>query len=193
MPEWSQDDQTLAKALQHELKVKEMGLRIKPSAPKNFEPKKDDDSEMASDMPMGGGSDDIGDVSWNVPTVVLRFPSNIQAGPGHSWANGVSMATPIAHKGATAGAKVEAFTILDFLTNPDLTTSAWAYFKDVQTKNEQYKPLISDKDVPAVWLNEKIMAQYRPEMRKYYYDPTKYKTYLEQLGIQYPTIRPAAQ
>ena len=193
MPEWSQDDQTLAKALQHELKVKEMGLRIKPSAPKNFEPKKDDDSEMASDMPMGGGSDDIGDVSWNVPTVVLRFPSNIQAGPGHSWANGVSMATPIAHKGATAGAKVEAFTILDFLTNPDLTTSAWAYFKDVQTKNEQYKPLISDKDVPAVWLNEKIMAQYRPEMRKYYYDPTKYKTYLEQLGIKYPTIRPAAQ
>jgi aminobenzoyl-glutamate utilization protein B len=26
-------------------------------------------------------------------------------------------------------------------------------------------------------------------MRKYYYDPTRYKTYLEQLGIQYPTVR----
>jgi aminobenzoyl-glutamate utilization protein B len=29
-------------------------------------------------------------------------------------------------------------------------------------------------------------------MKKYYYDPTKYKTYLEQLGIKYPTVRTAA-
>ena len=56
--------------------------------------------------PTGGGSDDIGDISWNVPTVVLRYPSNIPGGPGHNWANGVSMATPIAHKGVVAGAKV---------------------------------------------------------------------------------------
>jgi len=33
------------------------------------------------------------------------------------------------------------------------------------------------------------MAKYRPEIKKYYYDPTKYKTYLEQLGIKYPTVR----
>lgn len=33
------------------------------------------------------------------------------------------------------------------------------------------------------------MAKYRPEMRKYYYDRTKYKSYLEQLGITYPTVR----
>jgi aminobenzoyl-glutamate utilization protein B len=26
-------------------------------------------------------------------------------------------------------------------------------------------------------------------MKKFYYDPTKYKTYLEQLGIEYPTVR----
>jgi len=26
---------------------------------------------------MGGGSDDIADISWTVPTVVLRYPSNI--------------------------------------------------------------------------------------------------------------------
>jgi aminobenzoyl-glutamate utilization protein B len=40
-------------------------------------------------------------VSWNVPTVTLRFPSNIPGLPGHNWANGIAMATPIAHKGAT--------------------------------------------------------------------------------------------
>jgi aminobenzoyl-glutamate utilization protein B len=33
------------------------------------------------------------------------------------------------------------------------------------------------------------MEKYRPEMRKHYYDPSRYKTYLEQLGIEYPTVR----
>ena len=63
----------------------------------------------------GGGSDDIGDISWNVPTVTLRYPSNIPGLPGHNWANGIAMATPIAHKGVTAGAKVQAMTLVDLL------------------------------------------------------------------------------
>jgi aminobenzoyl-glutamate utilization protein B len=33
------------------------------------------------------------------------------------------------------------------------------------------------------------MQKFGPEMKKLYYDPTKYKTYLEQLGIKYPTVR----
>ena len=33
------------------------------------------------------------------------------------------------------------------------------------------------------------MEKYRPEMKKFYYDPSRYKTYLEQLGIKYPTVR----
>jgi len=44
-------------------------------------------------------------------------------------------------------------------------------------------------DTPAIWLNEETMAKYRPALKKYYYDPTKYKTYLDQLGIKYPTLR----
>jgi aminobenzoyl-glutamate utilization protein B len=59
-------------------------------------------------MPTGGGSDDIGDISWTVPTITLRYPSNIPGGPGHNWADGIAMATPIAHKGVIAGAKVQA-------------------------------------------------------------------------------------
>jgi len=38
-----------------------------------------------------------------------------------------------------------------------------------------------------------VLEQYRPEMRKYYYDPTRYKSYLEQLGIKYPTVRTTSQ
>jgi aminobenzoyl-glutamate utilization protein B len=37
------------------------------------------------------------------------------------------------------------------------------------------------------------MAKYRPEMRKYYYDPSKFRTYLEQLGIKYPTVKTTIQ
>lgn len=50
----------------------------------------------------------------------------------------------------------------------------------------------SSDDPPAIGLNAAIMEKYREQMRKYYYDPTKYKTYLEQLGITYPTLAPPA-
>jgi aminobenzoyl-glutamate utilization protein B len=99
------------------------------------------------------------------------------------------MATPIAHKGVVAGAKVQAMTMLDILMRPELVTQAWDYFKNVQTKEMRYSPLIRPQDTPAIHLNEETMAKYRPEMKKYYYDPTKYKTYLDQLGIKYPTVR----
>src|SRR5438034_465089 len=182
LPQWSEADQTLAKALQHELKVPEVGMATKLQPLRGRESVPDEEKR-------GGGSDDIGDISWNVPTVTLRYPSNMAAGPGHNWANAISMATPIAHKGIQAGAKVVALTVLDFLMRPELVTQAWDYFRNVQTKNTKYIPLIRPEDKPAIWLNEQTMARYRPEMKKYYYDPTKYKSYLEQLGIKYPTVR----
>lgn len=129
-------------------------------------------------------------MSWNVPTVTLSYPSNIPGTPGHNWADAIASATPIAHKGATAGAKVIAMTVLDFLARPELVEQAWDYFKNVQTKDQKYEPLIGPNDQPDTSMNAKIMEKYRPEMRKYYYDPTRYKTYLEQLGIKYPTVRP---
>ena len=182
MPEWSEADQTLARGIQRELGQK--NPRGLPSSP-----------ALALGVPMrpqdfrGGGSDDIGDISWNLPTVTLRFPGNIPGLPGHNWANAISMATPIAHKGATAGAKVQALTLLDLMTKPTVVTQAWDYFRNVQTKDIKYFPLMRPEDKPAIWLNKAIMDKYRPEMRKFYYDPSKYKTYLEQLGIKYPTVR----
>jgi aminobenzoyl-glutamate utilization protein B len=178
MPEWSDADQTLARALQKEIAAPKMeGLKHKV---KPLEPPKES---------RGGGSDDIGDISWNVPTVYLRYPANIPELPGHAWPNAVAMATPIAHKGSTAGAKVQAMTALDFLLQPELVKQAWTYFRDVQTKDVKYQPLIGPEDQPAVDLNAEKMAKYAPVLRKTYYDPAKYKTYLEQLGIEYPTVR----
>lgn len=181
LPQWTEADQTLAKALQKELKVAERGLAMQ------LKELAGPDSEETRTA--GGGSDDIGDVSWTVPTIRLNYPSNIPNLPGHNWSNAIAMATPIAHKGVTAGAKVMAMTLIDLLTNPALVDQAWDYFRNVQTKTVKYQPLISAADKPAIWLNRKIMEQYREEMRKFYYDPSKYDTYLEQLGIRYPTVR----
>jgi aminobenzoyl-glutamate utilization protein B len=192
LPQWSEADLALARGVQKELKFPIRGLttRIREMRAPRVATEEGDGFGDAV-IPTGGGSDDIGDVSWNVPTVTLRYPSNIPGGPGHNWANAISMATPIAHKGIQAGAKVVALTVIDFLMKPELVTQAWDYFRNVQTKNTKYIPLIRPEDKPAIWLNAQIMAKYRPEMKKYYYDPTKYKNYLEQLGIAYPTVRTA--
>jgi aminobenzoyl-glutamate utilization protein B len=180
MPKWSNEDQQLARALQKELKnPTEEGLLPAPR----------DGLRGPVENNTGGGSDDIGDISWNVPTVTLRYPSNIPGLPGHNWANAISMATPIAHKGVTAGAKVQAMTILDLVMRPELVDQAWDYFRNVQTKDQKYEPIIRPQDEPAIWLNKATMEKYRPEMRKYYYDPSRFKTYLDQLGIKYPTVR----
>jgi aminobenzoyl-glutamate utilization protein B len=89
----------------------------------------------------------------------------------------------------TAGAKVQAMTLVDLILKPEVITASWDYFKNVQTRTQKYEPLIREQDQPAIDLNREIMAKYREQMRKYYFDPTKYKTLLEQLGIEYPTVR----
>ena len=121
--------------------------------------------------------------------MTLRFPSNIPGLPGHNWLNSIAMATPIAHKGAVAGAKVVAKPLVDLFTDETIVTDAKKYYEEEQASKTVYKPMIRDQDTPAIDLNQEIMATYRNEMRKYYYNPKKYKTYLEQLGIKYPTVK----
>jgi aminobenzoyl-glutamate utilization protein B len=180
IPVWSEDDQAFAKAVQKMLGNKETnGLKVKLEELK---------APSKPEQRMGGGSDDIGDIMWNVPTVTLQYPSNIPGLPGHNWANAMAMATPIAHKGATTGAKVLALTLLDILTQPELVKNAWDYFRNVQTKELQYKSFLRPEDKPAIWLNRKIMAEYLERMKPLYFDSSKYDNYLDQLGVKYPTL-----
>ena len=91
------------------------------------------------------------------------------------------MATPIAHKGANAGAKVVAMTVLDFLLKPEKLIQAKDYFENVQKKETQYQPMISENDPPATYLNKDIMERYKTKLKEFYYDEAKYDTYLDQL------------
>lgn len=191
LPSWSEEDQLLARASQLELQAPKMtGLATKLDSmgmPTSSAPVVMMGGQAMT--PMGGGSDDIADISWSLPTIVLRYPSNIPGLPGHHWANAISMATPIAHKGVVYGAKAEAMTLLDLLMKPEIIKDAWAYYKDEQTKEIKYEPLISPKEQPAIYLNKKIMTEFKPKLEKFYYDPSKYNNYLQQLGITYPTVR----
>jgi hypothetical protein len=96
MPKWSEADQQFARAFQRAHGQAETGLVT--TVPERLSGRESiPDSEKT-----GGGSDDIGDIMWGVPTARLSFPSNIPGATGHHWTSAVSMATPVAHKGATA-------------------------------------------------------------------------------------------
>ncbi|HEX7114532.1 MAG TPA: amidohydrolase [Steroidobacter sp.] len=177
LPAWSADEQAFARAVQKSVGAKEEGLATRLDGLKPPQPE-----------PSSGGSDDIGDVSWNVPTIVVRYPANIPGLPGHHWSNAIAMATPIAHKGVVAGAKVVAMTTLDLLTNEELRHAALQYFSDVQTKDQKYVPVLGAADRPVVEMNADTMARYREQLKKYYYDPSRYDTYLDQLGVKFPTL-----
>ncbi|WP_374570059.1 amidohydrolase [Phenylobacterium sp.] len=181
MPKWSADDQAFAKAVQETNHFKIQPLRsevAKLSTPET------------RGQSIGGGSDDIGDIMWTVPTITIRFPSNIPNTIGHNVTAAIAMATPIAHKGAVAGAKAVALTVLDLMTTPSLLAEAKDYFNTDQQKYDTYDPVLTKDDKPAIWLNTDLMERMRPKMEPYYYNSKKYKTYLDQLGVKYPA--PAA-
>ncbi len=179
LPKWDEKDQALARALQKEVgAINVDGLETKL-----------DTIGLPIRSFVSGGSDDIGDISWKLPTVTMRYPSNIPGLQGHHWSNAVAMATPIAHKGVVAGAKAEAMTLLDFILKPELVEEAWKYFREVQGMEIEYNPMIREDEEPAIYLNTEIQGEFRPALEKYYYDETKYDTYLEQLGIEYPTLK----
>jgi len=177
VPKWTDEEQTFARSVQRLSHGQEDGLHT--TARRLGRP---------PEKPESGGSDDIGDVSWVAPTAPLFYPSNIPNLPGHHWANAIAMATPIAHKGNLAGSKVMAMTMIDLLLRPDLVAATKAYFTDVQLKSQKPQPLLAETDEPQIQINRDTMARYRPEMKKFYYDATKYDTYLDQLGVKFPTL-----
>jgi len=186
MPVWDDKDMQMARAVQALVEAPKKDMEGNP-----IDGLKTTIDTIKGSVPFswGGGSDDIADISWNVPTIVLGFPANIPGTKGHHWADAIAMATPIAHKGALAGAEATAMTLLDCFTNPKLIQDAKSYFTNVQTKDVKYASFISATDPPATHLNKEIMQKYREQMRPFYYNEAKYGTYLEQLGVTYPMVK----
>lgn len=177
MPEWSAEDQAFARAVQEN-----NGRELRPL--------RSEIGKLATpdDVTENGTSDDIGDVMWNVPTVRFTYPANIPNLIGHNALSAMAMATPIAHKGTVAGAKVAAMTVLDLVTTPAIVDAARDFQQSVQFQDRVYDPVLASDDRPALHLNRDLMERLRPKMEPFYYDPSQYSTYLDQLGIAYPGV-----
>jgi aminobenzoyl-glutamate utilization protein B len=154
MPEWTADEQAFAKALQTEAKSPASGLRqtISPL--------------VGTTQPIAA-SNDCGDVSWKVPMGRIWFPSNVPHIAFHHWAAGAALATSIAHKGAVAGAKALAASLVDYFLDKSLVDETRKTFK-AEIGDVVYKPLIPDDQRPPVDLNRAEMEKYRALMEPHY-------------------------
>ena len=94
------------------------------------------------------GSTDVGDVSWNVPTVGLGTATFVPGTGLHTWQAVATGGTPLAHKGTLLAAEVLAATAIDLLSQPDLVTAATVEFNDRRGPDFAYVPLLGDRDPP---------------------------------------------
>jgi aminobenzoyl-glutamate utilization protein B len=154
MPVWTEEEETLARTLQQNAKVKVEGLRREIKA-------------MMGEAVQRTSANDAGDISWKVPMAKFYFPSNVPNINSHHWGAGVVLAHSIAHKGAVAGAKAFAAAVTDCFAKPELVAEAKRTFKE-ELGGVEYKPMLPADQKPPVELNRAIMEKFRPAMAKHY-------------------------
>ena len=96
-----------------------------------------------------GGSTDVGDVSWTVPTVGMRAAAFAPGTPGHSWQAVACGGSTLGLKGMNVAAKSMAGTIVDLMTKPEIISQAKAEFNRRRGGEFKYKALLGDR-APAL-------------------------------------------
>jgi aminobenzoyl-glutamate utilization protein B len=96
-----------------------------------------------------GGSTDVGDVSFAVPTVGMRIATWAPGTPSHSWQAVAAGKTSIAHKGMMVAAKTITLSAIELFEKPKLIEQAKVEFIQRRGKNFTYTPLIGDR-TPAL-------------------------------------------
>jgi len=102
--------------------------------------------ELTKDHP-GGGSTDVGDVSWNVANINLGVTTAPKGTPWHSWAVVACGGMSIGHKGMLYASNAMAMTMYDLFKDPQLVTKIKAEYKERKGK-EVYKAIIPDGPPP---------------------------------------------
>ncbi len=95
-----------------------------------------------------GGSTDVADVSWAVPTAGLRVATWVPGTSSHSWQAVAAGGTSIGNKGMVVAAKTLAMTAVDLFTKPDLLASARSEFEGRRGPSFVYEPLLGDRPPP---------------------------------------------
>jgi aminobenzoyl-glutamate utilization protein B len=154
LPEWSDTEQAFAKSLQKELGEKETGYPVKIQT-----------LRAPSEIQVGGGSSDVGEVTMIAPTATLNFPGGVPGEIAHHWSTVTSGYGPAAWKGLNTGAKVMAASALDLLTKPLLLNEIRKEFTEY-SKEHPYKSFLPEGTKPPLYLNKELMDKYREAMLK---------------------------
>jgi aminobenzoyl-glutamate utilization protein B len=95
----------------------------------------------------GGGSTDVGDVSWNVANINLAVTTAPKGTPWHSWAVVACGGMSIGHKGMSYASKAMAMTMVDLFENPDLIEKVKTEYKE-RKGDEVYEAMVPDGPPP---------------------------------------------
>ncbi len=95
-----------------------------------------------------GGSTDVGDVSWAVPTAGLRTATWVPGTSAHTWQAVAAGGTSIGQKGMMNAAKILALSAMDYFLNPDLLARAKEELMDQRGPNYKYESLLGDREPP---------------------------------------------
>jgi aminobenzoyl-glutamate utilization protein B len=156
MPEWTEEEQQYARAMQKELGKEEKGM-----------PEKVDSLNAPSGKFTGGGSTDVGEVSLIAPTATIVFPGGVPGSIGHHWSTVSANYGSMAWKGLNAGARAMAASAIDLLTRPEAMAVIREEFEEY-SKEHAYKTFLPEDAVPPLDLNKELMERWRPIMENYY-------------------------
>ena len=95
-----------------------------------------------------GGSTDVGDVSWVVPTAGMRAATWVPGTSAHSWQAIAAGGTSIGKKGMMVAAKTISLTAMHLFQNPEIMSKAKEELISQRGKNFVYKPLLGDREPP---------------------------------------------
>jgi aminobenzoyl-glutamate utilization protein B len=162
MPEWTEEENEFARALQKDLGVPERGMSTKIGKIANYN----------RERFVGGGSSDVAEVTRVVPTATLLFPGRVPGAIAHHWSTVASNFGSTAWKGLNTGAKVMAATAIDLYLNEETLAKMKEEFEAYE-KEHPYKSFLPDDAMPPLELNKELMEKWRPKMEKYYLEAGK--------------------
>lgn len=134
--QFTDEEQEFARAIQKATNVEPKGLsgEVQPLDENPGEPE--------------GGSTDVADVSWNVPTLHVSITTAPAGAPWHAWPVVASGGMSIGHKGMTYAAKALAATMIDLFEKPEVRQAIRAEFEE-KTKGQVYKGYIPEGPPPV--------------------------------------------
>ncbi|QIP12589.1 amidohydrolase [Spirosoma aureum] len=103
------------------------------------------DFRDASESATSGGSTDVGDVSWTVPTVGLSTATWVPGSSAHSWQSTAASGMSIGQKGMIVAAKTLSMTALDLFKTPTLIEKARAEWVRKRGADFKYEALLGDR------------------------------------------------